>query len=96
MRNGPTSYKLSIQQFENEWVKRQMIIAGGIEKIILMTDRAEADRIMYNNGQPLRNVKTCFTSQGHRVGASKGMRTESLPMYRGSPRLSADVEGKLR
>ncbi|GAB5592606.1 Structural maintenance of chromosomes protein 6 [Umbelopsis nana] len=83
-------------KFENEWVKRQMIIAGGIEKIILMTDRAEADRIMYNNGQPLRNVKTCFTSQGHRVGASKGMRTESLPMYRGSPRLSADVEGKLR
>ncbi|KAI9284702.1 hypothetical protein BC943DRAFT_307252 [Umbelopsis sp. AD052] len=83
-------------KFENEWVKRQMIISTNIEKIILMTDRAEADRVMYNNGQPLLNVKSCFTSQGHRVGANTGMRTESLPMYRGTPRLSADVEGKLR
>ncbi|CAO3671505.1 unnamed protein product [Umbelopsis ramanniana] len=83
-------------KFENEWVKRQMIISTNIEKIILMTDRAEADRVMYNNGEPLRNVKSCFTSQGHRVGANTGMRTESLPMYRGTPRLSADVEGKLR
>ena len=73
-----------------------MIISTNIEKIILMTDRAEADRVMYNNGQPLANVKSCFTSQGHRVGANKGMRTESLPMYRGQPRLSTDIEEKLQ
>ncbi|KAJ2957925.1 hypothetical protein NQZ79_g6440 [Umbelopsis isabellina] len=88
--------KFAFLQFENEWVKRQMIISGSIEKIILMSDRAEADRVMYNNGQPLKNVKSCFTSQGHRVGANSGMRTESLPMYRGSPRLSTDIDEKLR
>ncbi|KAG2177018.1 hypothetical protein INT43_007672, partial [Umbelopsis isabellina] len=87
---------LKALKFENEWVKRQMIIFGSIEKIILMSDRAEADRVMYNNGQPLKNVKSCFTSQGHRVGANSGMRTESLPMYRGTPRLSTDIDEKLR
>ncbi|KAI8088130.1 RecF/RecN/SMC [Thamnidium elegans] len=80
-------------RFEDEWVKRQLIISSKIEKTLLMEDRAKADEVMLT--QP-RNIHLCFTSSGHKVGSKTGMTTESLDVYRGPPRFQTDVEGKIR
>lgn len=80
-------------RFEDEWVKRQLIISSKIEKTLLMEDRARADEVMLT--QP-RNIHMCFTSSGHKVGSRTGMNTESLDTYRGPPRFHTDVEGKIR
>ncbi|KAL0078931.1 P-loop containing nucleoside triphosphate hydrolase protein [Phycomyces blakesleeanus] len=79
-------------KFENEWVKRQMIIANNIEKTLLMDDRREADKVMYN---PPRNVNICFTKDCQSVGARSGMRTESLQQYKGPPRFKKDVGSEI-
>ncbi|KAI9027577.1 P-loop containing nucleoside triphosphate hydrolase protein [Phycomyces nitens] len=79
-------------KFENEWVKRQMIIANNIEKTLLMENRSEADKVMYN---PPRNVNICFTKECQNVGARTGMRTESLQQYRGAPRFKKDIEPEI-
>lgn len=80
-------------RFEDDWVKRQLIISNKIEKTLLMEDRAKADEVMLR--QP-RNVHMCFTSGGHRVGnKTGGMSTETLDTYRGPPRFQTDVEGKI-
>ncbi|GAA5800817.1 hypothetical protein HPULCUR_006256 [Helicostylum pulchrum] len=80
-------------RFEDEFVKRQLIISSKIEKTLLMEDRARADEVMLT--QP-RNIHLCFTSGGHKVGSRTGMNTESLDAYRGPPRFQTDVEGKIR
>ncbi|CAO3611465.1 unnamed protein product [Mucor hiemalis] len=80
-------------RFEDEWVKRQFIIFNKIEKIILMEDRAEADRVMYSNP---RNVDLCFTSGGHKVGSRSGMKTETVDQYRGASRFQTDVDAQIK
>ncbi|KAI8376349.1 uncharacterized protein BYT42DRAFT_574286 [Radiomyces spectabilis] len=80
-------------RFEDEWVKRQMIISSNIEQVILMEDRAEADRLMY---QRPANVKGCFTKHGHSIGAKQGMRTDTINKYRGPPRFKKDIEPEIR
>lgn len=80
-------------KFENEWVKRQLIISNKIEKTLLMEDRAEADNVML---QKPRNIQMCFTSSGHKVGGQSGMKTESLDTYRGPPRFQTDIDSQIK
>lgn len=80
-------------KFEDEWVKRQLIIANKIEKTLLMEERAEADEVMYRKPH---NIHMCFTSSGHKVGGKSGMKTETLEPYRGPPRFKADVDTEIR
>lgn len=80
-------------EFDNEWVKRQLIISSDIEKTILMEDREEANKVMYNRPH---NVKTCYTSSCVQVGAAQGMRSESMNPYRGPPRLTKDIEPEIQ
>ncbi|RCH92677.1 Structural maintenance of chromosomes protein 6, partial [Rhizopus stolonifer] len=76
-------------KFEDEWVKRQLINANKIEKILLMEDRQKADQVMY---QKPKNIDLCFTSNCYRVGGKSGMRTESIDKYRGPPRFRKDLD----
>ncbi|KAI9277481.1 P-loop containing nucleoside triphosphate hydrolase protein [Sporodiniella umbellata] len=78
--------------FEDEWVKRQMIIANKIESTLLMEDREKADQLMYNRP---RNIELCFTSSGHQVGSKSGMRTDTLDTHRGIPRFQTDMQQQI-
>jgi chromosome segregation ATPase len=80
-------------RFEDEWVKRQLIIANKIEKTLLMENRAEADEVMYSKP---RNAHLCFTSGGHKVGGKSGMKTETLDAHRGPQRFRTDVDVQIR
>lgn len=80
-------------KFEDEWVKRQLIVSNKIEKTLLMEDRAEADNVMLQ--QP-KNIHLCFTSAGHKVGSRSGMQTESLDTYRGAPRFQTDIDSQIK
>jgi chromosome segregation ATPase len=79
--------------FENEYVKRQLVISNNIHQIILMQERVQAEDLM--NGHP-RNVKLCFTRDCQTVGAKTGMRTESLKRHKGPIRFKKDVDGDIR
>lgn len=80
-------------KFNDEWVKRQLITANKIEKVLLMEDRARADEIM---SRKPRNIDLCFTSGGYKVGGKAGMKTESVDPYRGVPRFQKDVDSEIR
>ncbi|KAG1468450.1 hypothetical protein G6F56_003822 [Rhizopus delemar] len=79
--------------FQDEWVKRQMIISNKIECTLLMEDREEADHLMLNRP---RNVELCFTSTGHQVGGKSGMKTDTLEHYKGIPRFQTDIEKQIQ
>ncbi|KAI9485269.1 MAG: P-loop containing nucleoside triphosphate hydrolase protein [Benjaminiella poitrasii] len=80
-------------KFNDEWVKRQFIVANKIEKILLMEDRQKADDLMRTKP---RNIDLCFTSGGHKVGGRSGMKTVSIESYRGPPRFQKDIDGQIR
>lgn len=80
-------------EFDNEWVKRQLIISSDIEKTILMERRDEADDVMYSRPH---NVKTCYTASCIQVGAVQGKRSDSMNPYRGPPRLTKDIEPEIQ
>ncbi|KAL9549784.1 hypothetical protein MBANPS3_005045 [Mucor bainieri] len=76
-------------KFNDEWVKRQLIITNKIEKMLLMHNRQEADDLMLGGGP--RNVDLCFTEEGYKVGGKRGMKTESVDPYRGAPRFQKNI-----
>ncbi|SAM00180.1 hypothetical protein [Absidia glauca] len=94
--NEPDASLLTILRaidFEDEYVKRQLVISNNIHQIILMQERTQAEDLM--NGHP-RNVKLCFTRDCQTVGAKTGMRTESLKRHKGPIRFKKDVDGDIR
>ncbi|KJZ72378.1 hypothetical protein HIM_08181 [Hirsutella minnesotensis 3608] len=50
---------LRVLKFDNDLVRSQLVINNQIEKIILVPDRKEAERIMIDEGPP-RNVGACI------------------------------------
>lgn len=80
---------LRVLEFDNEWVKRQLIIAASIQQIILVHERRQGDDIMRNGGPS--NVKSCFSKDCVQIGAKKGLRSDARAKYNGPPRLSSDV-----
>ncbi|GES91454.1 P-loop containing nucleoside triphosphate hydrolase protein [Rhizophagus clarus] len=85
-------------RIENENVKRRLINSNRIESIILVESRAEADKIMYNNGKGFpRNVEGCYTIDGYKVGhKGGGFSTQSINKYRGPARFNQDVDLQIR
>lgn len=79
--------------FEDEYVKRQLVISNNIHQIILMQERTQAEDLMNNHP---RNVRLCFTRDCQTVGAKSGMRTESLKRHKGPIRFKKDVDGDIR
>ncbi|KAI8148037.1 P-loop containing nucleoside triphosphate hydrolase protein [Fennellomyces sp. T-0311] len=81
-------------EFQDEWVKRQLIVATHIEKTILIADRREADRVMENGGP--RNVQACYTTNAKITSKNDGKRTDVLDRYRGPLRFKLDIEPEIR
>jgi chromosome segregation ATPase len=52
---------LRILEFNNDLVRAQMVINFSIEKIILVKDRVEAEKIMIDGDQAPRNVSACLS-----------------------------------
>jgi len=78
-------------KFEDEYVKRALINDLRIEKSILVEHRREGDPIMSKEPNERRNIDSCFTRDGYKVGGVMGGRAvKALYMYGGPPRLSND------
>ncbi|CZT42464.1 related to DNA repair protein rad18 [Rhynchosporium secalis] len=93
---------LRVLNVTNESVKRQLIISHYIEQTILVANRNEAMRIMYDGPRP-RNVKNCFTmhdkhrDRGFKVAFSGGGGRDMGPIHapRGRPRMQTDSESQI-
>ena len=90
---------LRVLDFDDELVRSQMVINYQIEKIILVKDRVDAERIMVDNGRPPRNVSACICfhdGQGKRGHAlritNRGGTTSTSPIRPsdGRPRMRSD------
>ncbi|KAJ1929527.1 Structural maintenance of chromosomes protein 6 [Tieghemiomyces parasiticus] len=87
---------LRVLKFDNEAVKCQLINSHRIEQIILVEQRAEADRVMSSNqGQFPPNVTACYTVEGFQVGRRGGLASMAVNPYRGPPRFARDIEARI-
>lgn len=64
---------LRILEFDDDLVRSQLIINNQIEKVILVPDRVEAERIMVDNGPP-RNVAACICFHDGKGKRGQGLR----------------------
>jgi chromosome segregation ATPase len=58
---------LRVLDIDNDLVRRQLIINQAIEQTLLIENREEAMRVMYDQGKP-RNVKQCFCINTNKRG----------------------------
>ncbi|ORZ12709.1 hypothetical protein BCR42DRAFT_331345 [Absidia repens] len=92
----PDSDLLTILQaidFDDEYVKRQLVISNSIHQVVLMQERLDAENLMAGHPQ---NVKACLTKNCQNVGSKTGLRTESLRRHRGPIRFNKDVEEEMK
>ncbi|KNB06086.1 hypothetical protein FOXG_08150 [Fusarium oxysporum f. sp. lycopersici 4287] len=89
---------LSVLQFDDDIVRSQLIISNQIEKIILIRDRVEAERVMVE-GVPPRNVSACLCFHDGRGKRGWGLRltnrngsvgTSPVLPYTMRPRMQTD------
>ncbi|RSM12921.1 hypothetical protein CEP52_002268 [Fusarium oligoseptatum] len=64
---------LRVLQFEDDIIRSQLIINNQIEKIILVQERVEAERVMVDNAPP-RNVAACICFHDGRGKRGWGLR----------------------
>ena len=64
---------LRVLEFDDELIRSQLIINNQIEKIILINERVEAERIMIDNGPP-RNVSACLCFHDGKGKRGQGLR----------------------
>jgi chromosome segregation ATPase len=90
---------LSVLQFDDDIVRSQLIISNQIEKIILIHDRVEAERVMVEGVAP-RNVSACLCFHDGRGKRGWGLRltnrngsagTSPVPPYTMRPRMQTDA-----
>ena len=90
---------LRILEFDDELVRSQMVINYQIEKIILVENRVDAERIMVDSGRPPRNVSACICfhdgqgKRGHGLRITNRNGTTSTSPIRpseGRPRMRSD------
>lgn len=90
---------LRVLQFDDELVRSQLVINYQIEKIILVKERVEAEKIMVDNGRPPRNVAACICfhdgqgKRGHGLRITNRGGTTSTSPIRPSdtrPRMQSD------
>ncbi|KAK5995788.1 Structural maintenance of chromosomes 6-like protein [Cladobotryum mycophilum] len=65
---------LRVLEFDEELIRSQLIINNQIEKIILVKERIEAERIMIDNDGPPRNVAACICFHDGRGKRGHGLR----------------------
>lgn len=76
---------LRVLQFDDDVVRSQLIINNSIEKIILVKERVEAERIMVDGNRPPKNVLACLTFHDGRRGhglriTNRGGTTSTSPI----------------
>ena len=88
-------------QFDNDLVRKQLIINQAIDQTILIKERKEAIEIM--NKTRLTNVKQCFSlnnrpGTGLRLGYGfgGGLSQSFLPAFPGRPRMKTDIEYQIK
>ncbi|KAG5927340.1 hypothetical protein E4U42_002339 [Claviceps africana] len=64
---------LRILEFDNDVVRSQLIINNQVEKVILVEDRVEAEKVMIDNGPPL-NVLACICFHDGKGKRGHGLR----------------------
>lgn len=64
---------LRVLEFEDELIRSQLVINNSIEKIILVSERREAQSIMIDNGPP-RNVAACLCFHDGKGKRGQGLR----------------------
>nr|WJN25123.1 DNA repair protein [Pseudozyma thailandica] len=85
---------LRVLDFDNEVVKRQLIISAHIERAALVEHRPQGDILMRQ--QPY-NVQACFSMDVYNVGGgTTGSMSTALNEYKGPPRLSQNVGDAIR
>jgi chromosome segregation ATPase len=84
---------LRVLDIEDEFVKRQLIVHLNIERAALVQARVDGDVLM--RSRP-RNVKHAFSKDLFRLAFEAGSSTQTLQPYRGPPRLSTNVEERLK
>ncbi|RGP63298.1 DNA repair rad18 [Fusarium longipes] len=90
---------LRVLQFDDDIVRSQLIIGNQIEKIILIRDRVEAEKVMVE-GTPPRNVGACLCFHDGRGKRGWGLRltnrngsigTSPVQPYTMRPRMQTDT-----
>ncbi|KAG5989423.1 hypothetical protein E4U52_005566 [Claviceps spartinae] len=94
---------LRILDFDNDVVRSQLIINNQIEKVILVKDRVEAEKVMIDGGPP-RNVAACICFHDGKGKRGHGLRmtnragtigTSPVVPFPARPRMKSDSAGQL-
>jgi structural maintenance of chromosomes protein 6 len=88
---------------DNDLVRKQLVIAHGIEQTILIEDLREASRVLYKGDRP-RNVKMCFSLDPNnkrrgflqRYTGQNNASQDPLHEWSGRPRMMTDIEAQVR
>ncbi|KAH7138112.1 dna repair protein-like protein rad18 [Dendryphion nanum] len=95
---------LRVLKFDNELVRSQMIINNGIDQIVLIKDRKQAEEFMHTGGDRRKNVRACFAmmdrdpQRGHSIALNLNSGAISLgpiAKWDGRPRMQTDKESQL-
>ncbi|KAL3436056.1 hypothetical protein BDV09DRAFT_166236 [Aspergillus tetrazonus] len=94
---------LRVLQFDNELVRRQLVINHGIEQNLLIENLEEASSVLFDGERP-RNVKRCFCinksdrRRGILLSYSRNGEPSQAPVsvYSGSPRMKSDRDSQIR
>ncbi|OAA73785.1 RecF/RecN/SMC protein [Cordyceps fumosorosea ARSEF 2679] len=90
---------LRVLEFDDDIFRTQLIINSQIEKVILVQDRAEAEKYMVDGGGPPRNVSACLCFHDGRGKRGQGLRltnrngnvgTAPIVPTRNRPRMQSD------
>ncbi|KAL7923171.1 P-loop containing nucleoside triphosphate hydrolase protein [Trichoderma austrokoningii] len=65
---------LRVLDFDNDLIRTQLVINNQIEKVILIKERLEAERVMIDNDGPPRNVTACLCFHDGRGKRGHGLR----------------------
>jgi chromosome segregation ATPase len=86
---------LRVLDIETPFLTRQLINSVQIEQSALVEARAQGDELMRQNR---RNVKLCYSMDMYRLGGGRGVGSSTITLvsHRGAPRLTTDIESRMR
>jgi chromosome segregation ATPase len=95
---------LRVLDIENDLIKKHLIISQSIEQSILIPDRQNGIRIMFEGARP-RYVKQCFCINdqkrawgfrlGYMGGQSQNREQSPIPPPKGKPRMKTQIESQI-
>ncbi|EHK43678.1 hypothetical protein TRIATDRAFT_293043 [Trichoderma atroviride IMI 206040] len=95
---------LRVLEFDHDLIRTQLVINNQIEKVILVKERLEAERVMIDNDGPPRNVTACLCFHDGRGKRGHGLRitnrsgnisTSPVTPYGLRPRMRSDSAQRL-